>query len=123
MKATMGIIAARIPITALMAASAWTGASADAQQQQEKKTIRIATARAVNFVGLWGITPFAEKFGLQTDMVVAMTNADQQRAIQLGGADIASLGYQSPAVMAEQDVSHIKVISGAFLLMKLEHPQ
>jgi hypothetical protein len=118
----LGIIAARILITALMAASAWTGASADAQQP-EKKTIRIATARAVNFAALWGITPFAEKFGLQTDMVVAMTNADQQRASQLGGADIASLGYQNPAVMAEQDVSHIKVISGAFLLMKLEHPR
>ena len=108
MKATLGIIAARILITALMAASAWTGASA--APQPEKKTIRIATARAVNFVALWGITPFAEKFGLQTDMVVAMTNADQQRAIQLGGADITSLGYQNPAVMAEQDVSHIKVI-------------
>jgi sulfonate transport system substrate-binding protein len=114
MNATLGIIAARILITALMAASAWPGASADAQQP-EKKTIRIATARAVNFVALWGITPFAEKYGLQTDIVVAMTNADQQRAIQLGGANVASLGYQSPAVMAEQDVSNIKVISGIYL--------
>jgi sulfonate transport system substrate-binding protein len=114
MKTTPGITAARIVITALIAALAWLGAPAGAQQP-EKKTIRIATARAVNFVALWGITPFAEKYGLQTDIVVAMTNADQQRAIQLGGADVASLGYQSPAVMAEQGVSNIKVISGIYL--------
>jgi hypothetical protein len=47
MKATPEIIAARILITALIAASTWPRASADAQQP-EKKTIRIATARAVN---------------------------------------------------------------------------
>jgi ABC-type nitrate/sulfonate/bicarbonate transport system substrate-binding protein len=83
--------------------------------QEQEKLIRIATARGVNFVGLWGIGPFAQKYGFRTEMVVAVTNADQQRALQLGGAELASLGYQSPAIMAEQGVSNIKVLAGVYL--------
>jgi sulfonate transport system substrate-binding protein len=82
---------------------------------QEKKLIRIATARGVNFVALWGVAPFADKHGLQIQMIDAVTNADQQRSIQVGGAELASLGYQSPAIMAEQGVAGIKVISGLYL--------
>jgi ABC-type nitrate/sulfonate/bicarbonate transport system substrate-binding protein len=36
-----------------------------------------------------------------------------QRAVQSGGVEIATLGYQSPAVMAEQKVSNVKIIAGA----------
>jgi sulfonate transport system substrate-binding protein len=86
-----------------------------ASAQQDKKPIRIASARGVNFVALWGMGPFAEKHGLRTEMVAAMTNADQQRALQVGGAEVATLGYQNPAIMAEQNVTNVKVISGLYL--------
>jgi ABC-type nitrate/sulfonate/bicarbonate transport system substrate-binding protein len=83
--------------------------------QTSEKPIRIATARGVNFVALWGIKPFAEKYGLRTEMVVAVTNADQQRAVQSGSTDLASLGYQSPAIMAEQGISNVKILSGIYV--------
>lgn len=82
--------------------------------QQTEKQVRVATARGLNFVALWGIGPFAKKYGLHVDMVVAVTNADQQRAVESGGADLASLGYQNPAIMAEQGVTVVKVISGVY---------
>jgi sulfonate transport system substrate-binding protein len=86
-----------------------------ARAQAEKKVIRIASARGINFVALWGLGPFAEKYGLRTEMVPAMTNADQQRALQVGGADVATLGYQNPAIMAEQNVANVKIIAGIYL--------
>ncbi len=86
-----------------------------ARAQTEKKVIRIASARGINFVALWGLGPFAEKYGLRTEMVPAMTNADQQRALQVGGADVATLGYQNPAIMAEQNVANVKIIAGIYL--------
>ena len=45
-----------------------------ARSQQDKKPIRIASARGIHFVALWGLGPFAEKHGLRTEMVAAMTN-------------------------------------------------
>jgi sulfonate transport system substrate-binding protein len=84
-------------------------------QQPDKKVIRIASARGVNFVALWGMGPFAEKHGLHIEMVAAMTNADQQRALQVGGAEVATQGYQNPAIMAEQNVTSVKVIAGLYL--------
>jgi ABC-type nitrate/sulfonate/bicarbonate transport system substrate-binding protein len=84
-------------------------------QQPDKKVVRIASARGVNFVALWGMGPFAEKHGLRVEMVAAMTNADQQRALQAGGAEVATQGYQNPAIMAEQNVTNIKVIGGLYL--------
>jgi len=84
-------------------------------QQADKKLVRIASARGVNFVALWGMGPFAEKHGLRVEMVAAMTNADQQRALQAGGAEVATQGYQNPAIMAEQNVTNVKVIGGIYL--------
>jgi len=84
-------------------------------QQPDKKVVRIASARGVNFVALWGMGPFAEKYGLRVEMVAAMTNADQQRALQAGGAEVATQGYQNPAIMAEQNVTNVKVIAGLYL--------
>jgi sulfonate transport system substrate-binding protein len=89
--------------------------SAARAQQPEKKLVRIASARGVNFVALWGLAPFAEKYGIRTEMIPVMTNADQQRALQNGSAEIATLGYQNPAIMAEQNVTNVKVISGLYL--------
>jgi sulfonate transport system substrate-binding protein len=109
-----GFAALAVLTPLVLLAADWSGPGARAQQA-EKKVVRIATARGVHFVGLWGIGPFAEKYGLQVQMIDAVTNADQQRAIQVGGADIASLGYASPAIMAEQNVGNIKVIAGVYL--------
>ena len=113
MKAIRLMAGVAIPAATVVLALALIGAGAEAQQP-EKKLVRIATARAVNFVALWGIGPFADKYGLRVQMVDAVTNADQQRSIQVGGAEVASLGYASPAIMAEQNVGNIKVISGIY---------
>ena len=56
-------------------------AGAVRSQQPDRKAIRIASARGVNFVALWGMEPFAERHGLRIEMVAAMSNADQQRRI------------------------------------------
>lgn len=100
---------------ALVVLAADTSGLVAQAQQPEKKLVRVVTARAVNFVALWGMGPFAEKYGLRIEMIDAVTNADQQRSIQVGGAEVAALGYQSPAIMAEQNVTSIKIIAGAYL--------
>jgi sulfonate transport system substrate-binding protein len=105
-----GALAVLIGVSVLVA---WGDRAARAQA--EKKVVRIASARGIHFVGLWGMGPFAEKYGLRIEMIAAMTNADQQRALQSGSADVATLGYQSPAIMAEQNITNIKVISGLYL--------
>jgi sulfonate transport system substrate-binding protein len=115
MKGLRWVAAAVAAPAALVLLAADMNVSVARAQQPEKKLVRIATARAVNFVALWGIGPFADKYGLRVQMVDAVTNADQQRSIQVGGADVASLGYANPAIMAEQNVGNIKVISGIYL--------
>jgi ABC-type nitrate/sulfonate/bicarbonate transport system substrate-binding protein len=82
---------------------------------QEKKVVRIVTARAVNFVALWGMGPFAEKYGLRTEMSDTNTNAEMQRYVQTGAVQVASLGYATPAIMAEQNISTVKIIAGIYL--------
>lgn len=86
-----------------------------ARAQQAPKVVRIASARGVNFYPLWGMAPFAEKYGIHTEMVAVVTNADQQRAVQSGNVEIATQGYQNPAIMAEQGVTNVKIISGVYL--------
>lgn len=87
-------------------------APADAQ---EPKLIRIIANRSVSGVALWGIGPFAKQHGLRIEMDAGATNADMQRALQSGDVQLGSLGYQSPAIMAEQNVTNIKVIAGTFV--------
>lgn len=78
---------------------------------QAAKVVRVTLARSVSSIPLWGIGPFAEKAGFRVDFVPAGTNADMQRNMQ-GGVEIGTLGYQSPAIMAEQDVKDIKIVAG-----------
>jgi ABC-type nitrate/sulfonate/bicarbonate transport system substrate-binding protein len=106
--------AAAISAAAFLAAVSWQESSVQAQQSGEK-LVRIASARGVDFVALWGMAPFAAKYGIRTEMVPVMTNADQQRVLQSGGVQVATLGYQSPAIMAEQGVKNVKVIAGLYL--------
>jgi sulfonate transport system substrate-binding protein len=82
---------------------------------QEPKLIRIIANRSVSGVALWGLGPFAKRHGLRVEMDAGATNADMQRALQSGDVQLGSLGYQSPAIMAEQNVTNIKVIAGTFV--------
>jgi sulfonate transport system substrate-binding protein len=60
---------------------------------------------------LWGIGPFAEASGFRVEYIPAGTNAEMQRNLQ-SGIEIGTLGYQSPAVMAEQNVTNVKIVAG-----------
>ena len=86
-----------------------------AAHAQEPKLVRIIANRSVSGVALWGIGPFAKDHGVRTEMDAAATNAEMQRAIQTGDVQVGSLGYQSPAIMAEQNVTNVKVIAGTFI--------
>ena len=82
---------------------------------QEKKLVRITMARGIHFVALWGIGPFADKYGLRLEVSDANTNAEMQRYVQTGATQLAALGYATPAIMAEQNISTVKIISGIYL--------
>jgi sulfonate transport system substrate-binding protein len=108
------IVAALIvPVTMILMSAG--GQESAVRAQAGKKVVRMASARGVIFYPLWGIEPFAEKYGIRTEMIPIMTNADQQRALQTGGADVATQGYVNPAIMAEQNVTNVKIISGLYL--------
>ena len=107
------IAAALIVLPAMILISA--GQDDFAVRAQVTKVVRIASARGVIFYPLWGMAPFAEKYGIRTEMIPVMTNADQQRALQTGDAEVASQGYVNPAIMAEQNVGNVKIISGLYL--------
>jgi ABC-type nitrate/sulfonate/bicarbonate transport system substrate-binding protein len=77
----------------------------------EPTHVRITVARSVSGIPLWGIGPFAEKAGFRVEYIPAGTNADMQRNLQ-SGVELGTLGYQSPAVMAEQNVANVKIIAG-----------
>jgi sulfonate transport system substrate-binding protein len=102
-----------VPVTMILMSAG--GQDSAVRAQADKKVVRMASARGVIFYPLWGIEPFAEKYGIRTEMIPIMTNADQQRALQTGGADVATQGYVNPAIMAEQNVTNVKIISGLYL--------
>jgi ABC-type nitrate/sulfonate/bicarbonate transport system substrate-binding protein len=78
---------------------------------EERKHVRITVARSVSGIPLWGIGPFAEKAGFRVEYIPAGTNAEMQRNLQ-SGVEIGTLGYQSPAVMAEQNVANVRIVAG-----------
>jgi ABC-type nitrate/sulfonate/bicarbonate transport system substrate-binding protein len=90
---------------AAMVAAAWNA------RAEERKHVRITVARSVSGIPLWGIGPFAEKAGFRVEYIPAGTNAEMQRNLQ-SGVEIGTLGYQSPAVMAEQNVGNVKIVAG-----------
>jgi sulfonate transport system substrate-binding protein len=75
------------------------------------KPVRITVARSVSGIPLWGIGPFAEASGFRVEYIPAGTNAEMQRNLQ-SGIEIGTLGCQSPAVMAEQNVTNVKIVAG-----------
>jgi sulfonate transport system substrate-binding protein len=83
-------------------------------QAQAPKLVKISAARGIHHLSVWGVAPFAAKYGLQTEVIATNTNAEMQRYAQTGEVQIATLGYQTPAIMAEQGVTTIKVIAGHY---------
>ena len=79
------------------------------------KLVRATLSRSLSAPFIWGLNPIGEKYGLRTQVLDAMTNADQQRNIQTGAVEIGSVGYQSAAVMAEQNVGNVKIIAGMYV--------
>ena len=77
----------------------------------EAKHVRITLARSVSAIPLWGIGPFAEKAGFRVEYIPVGTNADMQRNLE-SGVEVGTLGYQSPALMAEHNVNNVKIIAG-----------
>jgi len=45
------------------------------------------------------------------EFVTAATNADMLRAVA-GGVELGTVGYQSPAVMADQGISNVRIVAG-----------
>jgi ABC-type nitrate/sulfonate/bicarbonate transport system substrate-binding protein len=91
---------------------ALTGASAGAQ---ESKLIRATLSRSLAAPFVWGFNPIGAKYGLRTEVVDGITNAEQQRNIQTGAVDVGSVGYQTAAIMAEQNVNNVKIIAGMYV--------
>jgi ABC-type nitrate/sulfonate/bicarbonate transport system substrate-binding protein len=89
------------------------GFSAPSSEAAELKLVRIAMARSVSVLPLWGIEQFAAKHGFRVELLASANNAEMQRQLQ-SGVELASLGYQSPAVMAEQNVDSIKILGGVY---------
>jgi ABC-type nitrate/sulfonate/bicarbonate transport system substrate-binding protein len=90
------------------------GADGRDLRAQEQRLVRVALARSLSAPALWGIGPFAAKYGLRTENVQATTNAEQLRSLQ-SGVEVGSVGYQSPGIMAEQNIGNVKVISGLYV--------
>jgi sulfonate transport system substrate-binding protein len=82
-----------------------------APRADEPTLVRVTLARSVSAVPLWGIGPFAEKAGFRVEFIPAATNADMQRNLQ-SGVELGTLGYQSLAIMAEQNINNVKIVAG-----------
>lgn len=80
----------------------------------QEKLVKISAARGIHHIGVWGLSPFAAKYGIKTEVIATNTNAEMQRYAQTGEVQLAALGYQSPAIMAEQGVKTVKVIAGHY---------
>jgi sulfonate transport system substrate-binding protein len=101
-------------VVAAIAVLCFAALFAGAAQAQDQKLIRVVLARSLSAPALWGIGPFAAKYGLRTEYVQAITNAEQLRSLQ-SGIEVGSVGYQIPAIMAAQGVTNVKIISGLYV--------
>jgi ABC-type nitrate/sulfonate/bicarbonate transport system substrate-binding protein len=105
---------ASAPAAAPAAAQQAPAAKPAAQAPPEPKLVRITMARSIGASIIWGMDQFATKYGLKTEYVAASTNADQQRNVQSGQVELATLGHHSPAMLADQGVNNVKVIAGLY---------
>ena len=77
----------------------------------EPRHIRITLARSVSAIPLWGSGRSRKKpaFASNTSRPARMPTCS---AISKAGCELGTLGYQSPALMAEQNVRNIKIVAG-----------
>lgn len=101
-------------LVAAAALSAMTAFGPGSTAVAQEKLLKISAARGIHHIGVWGLGPFAAKYGIKTEMIATNTNAEMQRYVQTGEVQLATLGYQSPAIMAEQGVKTVKVIAGHY---------
>jgi len=110
----------RYLILALLTVS-WIFAFAAAYQpptqaaEGDLKLVRATLSRSLSAPFIWGFNPIGEKYALRAQVLDAITNADQQRNIQTGGVEVGSVGYQTAAVMAEQNIDNVKIIAGMYV--------
>jgi sulfonate transport system substrate-binding protein len=97
-------------ISTLLVVSAAIAAAPVAAQDQ--KIIRIMVARSISAVPMLAIGPFAEKHGLKTEILPFATNGEMQNGLRSGSAQLGQLGLQSPAILADQGATDVKVIFG-----------
>jgi ABC-type nitrate/sulfonate/bicarbonate transport system substrate-binding protein len=100
---------------ALLAIAALAGLWRAPASAAEDKVIRATLSRSLAGVAIWGLEPIGKKYGLRSEVLDAITNAQQQRNIQTGGVQVGSVGYQSPAAMADQNVDNVKIIAGMYV--------
>jgi ABC-type nitrate/sulfonate/bicarbonate transport system substrate-binding protein len=100
-------------ISALLIVSAWPAFDlATPAAAQDQKTIRIMVARSISAVPMLSIGPFAEKYGLKTEILPFATNGEMQNGLRSGSAELGQLGLQNPAILADQGATDVKVIFG-----------
>ena len=83
--------------------------------ESDLKLVRATLSRSLSAPFIWGFNTIGEKYGLRSQVVDAITNADQQRNIQTGAVEVGSVGYQTAAAMAEQNVGNVKIIAGMYV--------
>ena len=72
----------------------------------------VVVARSISSVPMLHIGAFAEKYGLKTEIMPFATNAEMQNGLRTGSAELGQLGQQSPAILADQGASDVKVVVG-----------
>jgi ABC-type nitrate/sulfonate/bicarbonate transport system substrate-binding protein len=101
-------------LAVIASAGIWHSSIPAHAAEGDLKLVRATLARSLSAPFIWGINPIAEKYGIRSQVVDAITNAEQQRNIQ-SGVEVGSLGYQAAGVMAEQNVSNVKIIAGMYV--------
>ena len=110
-----GYLASSSVALAVMFALAGASHAPSRAAEGDLKLLRATLSRSLSAPFIWGFNPIGEKYGLRTQVLDAITNADQQRNIQTGGVEVGSVGYQSAAAMAEQNIGNVKIIAGMYV--------
>jgi len=116
MRAVRDLASASLAVTGFITLALVGGWHATARAAEgDAKLIRATLSRSLSAPFLWGFNPIGEKHALRVQVLDAITNADQQRNIQTGGVEVGSVGYQTAAVMAEQNIENVRIIAGMYV--------
>lgn len=84
----------------------------DHQVSAQTPVVRIACGRNLAAAPLWNMSKHAAQFGLQTDVSVLFTYAEQLQATRNNQVQTATSGITNPAIIADQSISNVRVIAG-----------